>query len=61
MSKITEKDSHYRNLEKMSSRELLININREHERDESVEYFLPRDTFEKTLKQREKEDDNHWD
>jgi N-acetylmuramic acid 6-phosphate etherase len=32
MSKITEKDSHYRNLEKMSSRELLININREDEK-----------------------------
>lgn len=33
----------------------------EHERDESVEYFLPRDTFEKTLKQREREDDNPRD
>lgn len=29
MSKITEKDSHYRDLEKMSSRELLVNINKE--------------------------------
>jgi len=37
MSKITEKDSHYRDLEKMSSRELLVNINTE---DHKVSYAV---------------------
>lgn len=33
----------------------------ENEKDETAQYLLPRDTFEKTLEQRDKEAENPWD